>query len=245
MMRWPGKFLAMATVDIKGSDIMRILVIEDEKRLAAILKKGLEESGFVVDVALDGEDGLFMAETYPYDAVLLDILLPKVDGLTVLKTLRAKKIGVPVLMLTAKGELEDRVRGLNLGADDYLIKPFDFSELLARLNTVIRRSMGKASPFIVIDDLSLDLNAKAVTRSGKEINLSAKEYNLLEYLALNSGRVIGRTELTEHLYDTEFDLDSNVIDVYVNYLRNKIDKGYDRQLIVTVRGAGYVLKGEQ
>ncbi len=224
---------------------MRILVIEDEKRLAAILKKGLEESGFVVDVAFDGEDGLFMAETYPYDAVLLDILLPKVDGLTVLKTLRAKKIGVPVLMLTAKGELEDRVRGLNLGADDYLIKPFDFSELLARLNTVIRRSMGKASPTIVIDDLSLDMNAKTVTRSGKEINLSAKEYNLLEYLALNSGRVIGRTELTEHLYDTEFDLDSNVIDVYVNYLRNKIDKGYDRQLIVTVRGAGYVLKGEQ
>ena len=224
---------------------MRILVIEDEKRLAAILKKGLEESGFVVDVALDGEDGLFMARTYPYDAVLLDILLPKVDGLTVLKKLRAKKIGVPVLMLTAKGELEDRVRGLNLGADDYLVKPFDFSELLARLNTVIRRSMGKASPVIVIDDLSLDMSAKTVTRSGKEINLSAKEYNLLEYLALNSGRVIGRTELTEHLYDTEFDLDSNIIDVYINYLRNKIDKGYDRQLIVTVRGAGYVLKGEQ
>ncbi len=224
---------------------MRILVIEDEKRLAAILKKGLEESGFVVDVALDGEDGLFMARTYPYDAVLLDILLPKVDGLTVLKKLRAEKIGVPVLMLTAKGELEDRVRGLNLGADDYLVKPFDFSELLARLNTIIRRSMGKASPIIIIDDLSLDMSAKTVTRSGKEINLSAKEYNLLEYLALNSGRVIGRTELTEHLYDTEFDLDSNVIDVYINYLRNKIDKGYDRQLIVTVRGAGYVLKGEQ
>ncbi|KJR98735.1 MAG: histidine kinase [Desulfobulbaceae bacterium BRH_c16a] len=224
---------------------MRILVIEDEKRLAAILKKGLEESGFVVDVALDGEDGLFMARTYPYDAVLLDILLPKVDGLTVLKKLRAEKIGVPVLMLTAKGELEDRVRGLNLGADDYLVKPFDFSELLARLNTVIRRSMGKASPIIIIDDLSLDMSAKTVTRSGKEINLSAKEYNLLEYLALNSGRVVGRTELTEHLYDTEFDLDSNVIDVYINYLRNKIDKGYDRQLIVTVRGAGYVLKGEQ
>ncbi len=224
---------------------MRILVIEDEKRLAAILKKGLEESGFVVDVALDGEDGLFMARTYPYDAVLLDILLPKVDGLTVLKTLRAEKIGVPVLMLTAKGELEDRVRGLNLGADDYLVKPFDFSELLARLNTIIRRSMGKASPVIIIDDLSLDMSAKTVTRSGKEINLSAKEYNLLEYLALNSGRVIGRTELTEHLYDTEFDLDSNIIDVYINYLRNKIDKGYDRQLIVTVRGAGYVLRGEQ
>jgi len=224
---------------------MRILVIEDEKRLAAILKKGLEESGFVVDVALDGEDGLFMAETYPYDALLLDILLPKVDGLTVLKTLREKNIGIPVLMLTAMGELEDKVRGLNLGADDYLVKPFDFSELLARLNTVIRRSMGKASPIIVIDDLSLDMSAKTVTRSGKEINLSAKEYNLLEYLALNSGRVIGRTELTDHLYDTEFDLDSNVIDVYVNYIRNKIDKGYDRQLIVTVRGAGYVLKGEQ
>jgi DNA-binding response OmpR family regulator len=224
---------------------MRILVIEDEKRLAAILKKGLEESGFVVDMALDGEDGLFMVRTYPYDAVLLDILLPKVDGLTVLKKLRAEKIGVPVLMLTAKAELEDRVQGLNLGADDYLVKPFNFSELLARLNTVIRRSMGKASPIIIVDDLSLDMSARTVTRSGKEINLSAKEYNLLEYLALNSGRVIGRTELTEHLYDTEFDLDSNVIDVYINYLRNKIDKGYDMQLIVTVRGAGYVLKEEQ
>lgn len=224
---------------------MRILIVEDERHLAKILKKGLEENGFIVDMCHEGEEGLYMAETYPFDAILLDILLPKMDGLSILNRLRAKNIGVPVLMLTAKGELEDRVKGLNTGADDYIIKPFDFQELLARLNAVIRRSSNKASPVISIDDLTINMHLKTVTRSGKEIQLSTKEYSLLEYLVLNNGRVISRTELTEHMYDTDFDLDSNVIDVYINYLRNKIDKGFDRQLVRTVRGAGYVLKGEE
>lgn len=224
---------------------MRILIIEDEKNLARILKKGLEENGFTAEVSLDGEEGLYMAETYPYDAVLLDIMLPNVDGLTILNKLRAKMIDVPVLMITAKGEIENRIKGLNIGADDYIVKPFDFSELLARLRAVIRRNKGKPSPLITIGDLVIDMNTRTVKRAGREIRLSAKEYNLLEYLALNEGRVVSRTELIEHVYDTEFDLDSNIIDVYINYLRNKIDRDFDKQLIQTIRGAGYVLKGDK
>lgn len=227
----------------KGTKIsMRVLIIEDERHLANILKKGLEENGFTVEVSVDGEDGLYMAETYPYDAVLLDIMLPKIDGLTILNTLRAKRIDVPVLMITARGEIEDKIKGLSIGADDYIAKPFEFSELLARLKAVIRRSKGKASPIITIGDLVIDTNSRTVKRAGREIRLSAKEYNLLEYLALNEGRVVSRTELIEHIYDTEFDHDSNIIDVYINYLRNKIDKDSDKQLIHTVRGAGYTIR---
>lgn len=229
----------------KRSDIkkMRILIIEDEKDLAHILKKGLGEKGFTVEVSLDGEEGLYIAETYPFDAILLDIMLPKIDGLTILKELRAKGVDVPVLMITAKGEIEDRIKGLDTGADDYIAKPFEFSELLARLKAVIRRSKGKPSSLITIDDLVIDINSRTVKRAGREIRLSSKEYNLLEYLALNEGRVISRTELIEHVYDADFDLDSNIIDVYINYLRNKIDRGFSSQLIHTVRGAGYMLKG--
>ncbi len=223
---------------------MKILIIEDEKRMAGILKKGLEENAFIVDLASDGEEGMYMAENYPYDAVLLDIMLPVMDGLTILNALRSKRSEVPVLLITARGEIESRIKGLNFGADDYIVKPFDFYELLARLKSVIRRSKGKSSPLVAIDDLSLDMNSRSVCRGGREIRLSATEYNLLEYLALNSGRVISRTELTEHIYDTDFDRDSNVIDVYVTHLRNKLDKGFDRQLIHTVRGAGYILKGD-
>ncbi len=224
---------------------MRILIIEDEKSLAKILKKGLEENSFTVDLAFDGEEGLYMAETYPFDAVILDIMLPVMDGLTILDKLRAKNIDVPVLMLTAKGEVEDRVKGLNIGADDYIAKPFDFSELLARLKSVIRRNKGKASSLITINDLTIDMNSHVVKRGEEEIKLSAKEYKILEYLALNRGRIISRTELIEHVYDTDFDLDSNVIDVYINYLRNKIDKGFDKHLIHTLRGAGYILKEDK
>lgn len=227
----------------KGMKIsMRVLIIEDERYLANILKKGLEENGFAVEVSYDGEEGLYMAETYPYDGVLLDIMLPKVDGLTILNTLRAKKIDLPVLMITARGEIEDKIKGLSIGADDYIAKPFDFSELLARLKAVIRRSKGKPSPIIIIDDLVIDTNSRTVKRADREIRLSAREYNILEYLALNEGRVVSRTELIEHIYDSEFDLDSNIIDVYINYLRNKIDKGFGKQIIFTVRGAGYTIK---
>ncbi len=220
---------------------MKILVVEDEKHLAEILKKGLEEKGFTVDLSYDGEEGLYMAETYPYDAILLDIILPEIDGLTILKRLRQKGINLPVVMLTAKGEIEDKISGLDLGADDYVAKPFEFSELLARLKAVIRRSKSRAAPLIKINDLEIDTNSRTVKRSGREIRLSATEYRILEYLAFNSGRVISRTELIEHIYDTEFDLDSNIIDVYINYLRNKIDKGFDGQLIQTVRGSGYLI----
>lgn len=166
----------------KGMKIsMRVLIIEDERYLANILKKGLEENGFAVEVSYDGEEGLYMAETYPYDGVLLDIMLPKVDGLTILNTLRAKKIDLPVLMITARGEIEDKIKGLSIGTDDYIAKPFDFSELLARLKAVIRRSKGKPSPIIIIDDLVIDTNSRTVKRADREIRLSAREYNILEY----------------------------------------------------------------
>lgn len=224
---------------------MRVLIVEDEKALAQILKKGLEENAFTVDTCFDGEEGLYMIETYPYDAVILDVMLPNMDGLTILNKLRAKNINVPVLMLTAKGAIEDRIKGLNIGADDYMAKPFDFSELIARVRSIVRRSKGKPDPVIVIDDLVIDTNSRSVKRGGKEIKLSAKEYNLLEYLALNKNRVVSRTELTEHIYESDFDLDSNIIDVYINYLRNKVDKGFEKHIIQTVRGAGYILKGEQ
>ncbi|MDH4231319.1 MAG: response regulator transcription factor [Nitrospirota bacterium] len=223
---------------------MKILIIEDEKRLAAVLKKGLEENAFTVDISHDGEEGLYMAETFPYDAILLDIMLPFIDGFTILSKLRAKGIGVPVLMLTARGEVEDRIKGLNTGADDYIAKPFDFSELLARLKSVIRRSKGKPQPLLVIGDLTIDTNSRSVRRAGREVRLSATEYNLLEYLALNTNRVISRSEIIEHIYDTEHDYNSNLIDVNISNLRNKLDKGFDRQLISTIRGAGYMLKGD-
>ncbi len=222
---------------------MKILVIEDERRLAQLLKKGLEENHFAVDISGDGEEGKYMAENYPYDAMLLDIMLPKVDGLEILKSLRAGGNDMPVLIITARGEVEDRIKGLNIGADDYVAKPFDLAEIIARLHSVIRRSKGKSSPVLLIDDLAIDTNARTVQRAGREISLSAREFALLEYLALNSGRVVSRTELTEHIYATDAEGDSNVIDVYINYLRNKIDKGFDRPLIHTRRGAGYVLQG--
>ncbi len=221
---------------------MKILIVEDEKRLAALLKKGLEENRFVVDICHDGEEGLYMAETFPYDAVILDVMLPKLDGFSVLAQLRAKEIAVPILMLTARGEVEARIKGLNSGADDYIPKPFDFAELQARLTAVIRRNKGQPASLVKIADLCLDLNAKTVTQNSTKITLSAKEYAILEYLAINKGRVISRTEFSEHVYDINFDLDSNIIDVYINRLRNKIDKGRKLKLIYTERGSGYILK---
>jgi DNA-binding response OmpR family regulator len=221
---------------------MKILVIEDEKGLARLIKKGLEENFFTVDMSFDGVEGLYMAETWPYDAILLDIMLPGIDGFEILQSLRERKNDVPVLIITARGEIEERIRGLNLGADDYIPKPFDFSELIARLRTVIRRSKGKPSPQLLINDLAIDLNARTVTRGGQAISLSAREFTLLEYLALNAGRVVTRTELIDHIYGSDTEWDSNVIDVYINYLRNKLDKGFGRALIHTMRGAGYILK---
>lgn len=218
---------------------MKILIIEDEKKLAQIVSKGLKESDFITEISNDGEEGLYMASEFEYDAIILDLSLPKLDGLDVLRSLREKEIYTPVLVLTARSEITDKIKGLNLGADDYLTKPFDFDELLARLNSLIRRSKNNPSPIIKIEDLEVNMDSKTVFRDNKEIKLSTGEYNLLEYLVLNKGKVISRTELTEHLYSIDFDLNSNVLDVYISYLRNKIDKNSDRKLIHTLRGAGY------
>ncbi|MFN8579127.1 MAG: response regulator transcription factor [Candidatus Sericytochromatia bacterium] len=219
---------------------MKVLVVEDEIELANLIKKGLEESGFTIEICHDGEEGLYMATEYEFDAIVLDVNLPKINGFEILERIRKKNLSLPVLMLTAMGDVSYKIKGLNSGADDYISKPFDFDELIARLHAIIRRSKGKASPILNIDDLEINLNSKSVKRNNIEIKLSSREFNLLEYLALNTGRVISRIEISEHLYD--FDTDSNVIDVYINYLRNKIDKGFKRELIKTIRGAGYILE---
>ncbi len=223
---------------------MKVLVVEDEKRLANLLKKGLEENAFVVDICYDGVEGLYLVETAPYDAVVLDVMMPKMDGFTMLRRMREQGIETPVIMLTARGEVENRIKGLNIGADDYLPKPFDFAELLARLTAVIRRNKGQPASQLCIADLHLDLNAKTAGRGGVDISLTSKEYAILEYLALNQGRVISRTEISEHVYDMNFDLDSNIIDVYINRLRKKIDRDHPSPLIHTKRGEGYILSEE-
>ncbi|MDI6728978.1 MAG: response regulator transcription factor [Thermodesulfovibrionales bacterium] len=222
---------------------MRILIAEDEKSLADIVKKGLKEEGYTVDVAYNGEDGLFMAENEPSDIIILDIMLPVIDGMTILKKIRKAGIKTPVLMLTAKDTVMDKVSGLDSGADDYLTKPFFFEELLARIRALLRRNSGVKTSIIEIGDLIIDTASHEVIRGGRVISLSAKEYALLEYMAINRNKMLGRTTLTEHLYDQDFDLDSNVIDVFINRIRNKIDRGFDKKLIHTIRGAGYMLKG--
>lgn len=221
---------------------MRILIVEDEKALANNLKKGLSEEGYSVDAAYDGEEGGFMAETEPYDLIVLDIMLPKKDGVTVLRDLRKEGIKTPVLMLTARDAVSDKIKGLDTGADDYITKPFDFDELLARVRSLLRRKGEVKSAVITIGDMEIDTAGHQVKRGGKDIPLSAREYALLEYLAYNKEKVVSRTDISEHIYDYNFDLDSNIIDVYINFLRNKIDKGFDKKLIHTIRGAGYILK---
>ena len=222
---------------------MRILIVEDEKSLADVIRKGLEEEGYAVDAAYNGEEGLFMAEHEPSDLIILDVMLPGVDGLTILKRIRKAGIGVPVLMLTARDTVEDKVSGLDSGADDYLTKPFSFEELLARTRALLRRDTGAKASLITISDLTIDMASHEVKRGGRDIPLSAKEYALIEYMALHKNEVLNRALLTEHLYDHDFDLDSNIIDVFINRIRNKVDKECGTKLIRTVRGAGYMLKG--
>ncbi len=222
---------------------MRVLVVEDERTLANLIKEGLEEENFSVDVAYDGEEGLFLAENEPYDAIILDIMLPKIDGIEILRQIRDRGIKTPVLMLTAKSSVEDKVLGLDSGADDYLTKPFSFEELLARLRAVIRRAFGETENIVKVADLELNLNTHEVKRGGVKIELSSKEYALLEYLVLNRNKLLTRSQISEHIYDYEYDFDSNVIDVMIARLRKKIDKGFNKKLIHTVRGAGYMIKG--
>ncbi len=220
---------------------MRILVVEDEKKVASLLKMGLQEESYAVDVSYDGEEGGVLAETNPYDLIILDIMLPKKSGLSVLLGLRDKGINTPVLLLTARGTVEDKVEGLNAGADDYLSKPFMFSELLARVRSLLRRG-GEKSPVLKFADLTMDPVTRKVTRSGVDIMLTSKEYSLLDYFLRRPNQVLTRTMISEHVWESDFDAVTNVIDVYVKHLRNKIDKEFEKKLIHTVWGVGYILK---
>lgn len=221
---------------------MRILVIEDEKKVAEFISNGLNEEGYAVDIAHDGDQGYFLATTNEYDAILLDIMLPKMDGITLCTSLRGEENHTPILMLTAKDAIKDKVRGLDAGADDYLTKPFAFEELLARIRSLLRKKYLQQKTRFQVDDLVLDTITHTATRAGSEITLSVKEYALLEYLMRNTGSVVTRTMIAEHVWDINFDTFTNVIDVYISYLRNKIDREHKTKLIHTVRGRGYVLK---
>jgi heavy metal response regulator len=221
---------------------MRILIVEDEKKVSAFIKKGLEEETYAVDIAPDGEEGLLLGEQNQYDLIILDLMLPKIDGLEVLSTLRGRKIETPVLLLTAKNSVEDKVTGLNQGADDYLTKPFAFSELLARIRVLLRRGKADVQTKLEIADLTLDLVSHKVIRENHDIELTGKEYSLLEYFLRNQGKVLTRTMIAEHVWDYNFDTFTNVIDVYVNHLRKKIDKNYSQKLLHTLRGVGYIMK---
>lgn len=221
---------------------MRILLVEDETRMASFIKRGLKEEDYIVDVADNGEKALFMAEVNPYDLIILDVILPIKDGITVCRELRIKEINVPILMLTSKDRIRDKVLGLNSGADDYLAKPFAFEELLARISALLRRNRTDKTGILKIADLELDQLKHKVARAGKEIVLTSKEFALLEYLMLNATHVVTRTMVSEHVWHEDFDSFTNVIDVYMNFLRNKIDKGHKKQLIHTVHGKGYILR---
>ncbi len=222
---------------------MRILIVEDEQKVAQFLKKGFQAESFSVDVAADGERGSLLARTEPYDAIILDVMLPRRNGMDVLKEVREAGVRTPVLMLTARGDVEDRVRGLNLGADDYLPKPFAFSEVLARVRAILRRGSSDVSASVLsVADLKMDLLSRRVERAGREIVLTNKEFELLEYLLRSKGRVLSRIILTEHIWDINFDSETNIVDVVINRLRRKIDDDSDVKLIHTVRGVGYAVK---
>jgi two-component system OmpR family response regulator len=222
---------------------MRLLLVEDDLKLASFILKGLKEAGFAVDHCADGEDGLHLAATEPYDAAVIDIMLPKLDGLSLIDELRKIKNNTPVIILSAKRSVDDRIRGLQAGGDDYLVKPFSFAELLARVHALIRRASGTAEPTtLVVGDLSMDLRTRKVMRGGQKLDLQPLEFSLLEYLMRNAGNVVSKTMIMEHVWDYHFDPQTNVVEVRICKLRDKIDKGFDKKLIHTVYGAGYVLE---
>ena len=223
---------------------MRILVVEDEAKVASFIRRALEEESYAVDVCSDGAQGLDLARGGSYDLVILDLMLPGLSGMELLKALRKEQASVPVLILTARSQVDQKVEGLDAGGDDYLTKPFAIEELLARARVLLRRSGGEATSLLQVDDLVMNPATREVTRGGRRIELTTKEYALLEYLMRNAGRVLTRPMIAEHVWNLDFDTFTNVIDVYVNYLRNKIDRGRDRKLIQTVRGSGYTLKAE-
>jgi two-component system copper resistance phosphate regulon response regulator CusR len=221
---------------------VRILIIEDEQKTYSYLSTGLTEQGFVVDIAKTGEDGLHLALHSDYDLVILDIMLPERDGWSVLANLRGQGKQTPVLVLTARDAVSDRVKGFNLGADDYLIKPFAFSELVARLQNMLRRAPGRPNSIICVGGLDLDISRQRATREGKKLDLTAMEFRLLSLLALRAGQVLSRTYIAEQVWDMNFDFDSNVVDVHIRRLRAKVDDPFPSRLIQTVRGVGYVLE---
>ena len=222
---------------------MRVLVVEDDAKIASFVVNGLKQSGFAVDRCADGEEAHVLASTTSYDAAILDIMLPKLDGLSLLRQLRKEGIRVPVIVLSAKASVDDRVKGLQAGSDDYLTKPFAFSELLARVQALIRRSTEAAEPTkLTLGDLSLDLLTREVRRGSEKIELQAREFSLLEYLLRHAGRVVTKTMILEHIWDYSFDPQTNVVDVLVSRLRSKIDR--DKKLVHTIRGVGYVLKSD-
>jgi len=222
---------------------MRILVVEDDKQIASFVARGLKEAGFVVDQAENGEDGLRSALAHPYDAAVVDLMLPKLDGLSVIEELRRKKVLTPVLILSAKRSVDDRVKGLQAGGDDYLTKPFSFVELLARVQALIRRANRETEPTrLVAGELTVDLLSREVTRAGSRIDMQPREFALLEYLMRNAGRVVSKTMILEHVWGYDFDPMTNVVDVLVSRLRNKVDRDFEKKLIQTHRGVGYALK---
>jgi two-component system OmpR family response regulator len=222
---------------------MRILVIEDDQKIASFVVNGLKQSGFAVDHRADGEEALALARTAPYDAAIVDIMLPKLDGLSVVRNLRSEGVRLPVIFLSAKASVDDRVKGLQAGGDDYVTKPFAFSELLARVQALIRRASQTAEPMkVVVGDLELDLLTREARRGDHKIELQAREFSLLEYLMRNSGRAVTKTMILEHVWDYSFDPQTNVVDVLVHRLRSKVDKDFPTKLIQTLRGVGYVLK---
>ena len=224
---------------------MRLLLVEDDGKIASFILKGLKEAGFATDHAENGMDGLHLALNEPYDAAIIDIMLPGLDGLSLIEELRRKKINTPIIVLSAKRSVDDRIKGLQTGGDDYLTKPFSFSELLARIQALIRRSSGLSEPnSLEVKDLSMNIITRKISRGGKKIDLQPREFSLLEYLMRNKGRVLSKTMILEHVWDYNFDPQTNVVDVLVCRLRNKVDKEFDHKLINTIRGVGYVLKDD-
>jgi len=224
-------------------NMMRILLVEDDSKIASFIVRGFKAEGFAVDHAADGEDGLHLALTEPYDAAIIDLMLPKRDGLSLIEQMRREKIRTPVIILSARGSVDDRVKGLHTGGDDYLTKPFAFSELLARVQALIRRSLDVSEPTkLMVGDVSINIVTREVVRAGQSIELQPLEFSLLEYLMRNAGRVVSKTMIMEHVWDYYFDPQTNVVESRIYKLREKIDKGFSNKLIHTVRGVGYVLK---
>ena len=222
---------------------MRILVVEDDVKIASFIVKGLKAAGYAVDQAYEGEEGLHMALTKPYDTAIIDIMLPKLDGLSLIEKMRKEKISTPVIILSAKGSIDDRVKGLQMGGDDYLTKPFAFSELLARVQALIRRASGLSEPTrLTVGNLSINLLTREVTRGDRKIELQPIEFSLLEYLMRSAGRIVSKTMIMEHVWNYNFDPQTNVVEARICRLRDKIDRDFDKKLIHTVRGVGYVLK---